>query len=105
MKTKMAKSVGDAGWSMLRNMLCYKASRHGARHADVEEKFTTQRCSCCGNVPDSSPKGMGALGVRVWECSICGAIHDRDVNAAKNILTLGRSAPPPVEESRVAYGR
>jgi putative transposase len=105
MKTKLAKSVGDAGWSMLRNMLRYKASRHGAVFAEIEEKFTTQRCSCCGKIPDSSPKGMGALGVRVWVCSICGAIHDRDVNAAKNILVLGRSAAPPDEESRVAHGR
>ncbi len=99
MKTKMAKSVGDAGWSMLRNMLRYKASRHGALFAEIEEKFTTQRCSCCGNIPDSSPKGLCALGIRGWECSICGAIHDRDVNAAKNILNLGLSAQPPVEES------
>jgi IS605 OrfB family transposase len=105
MKTKMAKSVGDAGWSMLRNMLRYKASRHGALFVEIEEKFTTQRCSCCGDIPGSSPKGKGALGIRVWVCSTCGAIHDRDVNAAKNILALGRSAAPPAEESRVAHGR
>lgn len=105
MKTPMAKSVADAGWSMLRNMLRYKASRHGAVFAEIEEKFTTQRCSCCGNIPDSSPKGIGALGIRVWGCSICGAIHDRDVNAAKNILALGRSAASPDEGSRVAHGR
>ena len=105
MKTKMAKSVGDAGWSMLRNMLRYKASRHGASYAEIEERFTTQRCSCCEDIPCSSPKGMGALGVRTWECSLCGAIHDRDVNAARNILALGRSASPLVEESRVAHGR
>ena len=104
-KTRMAKSVGDAGWSMLRNMLRYKASRHGAKFAVVDEKFTTQRCSSCEEIPPSSPKGRGALGIRTWECSACGAIHDRDVNAARNILALGRSVPPPVEESRVAHGR
>ena len=104
-KTKMAKSVLDAGWSMLRSMLRYKASRHGVKFAEIEEKFTTQRCSCCGNIPGSSPKGLNALGIREWECSTCGAIHDRDVNAAKNILILGRSAAPLVEESQVAHGR
>jgi putative transposase len=99
-KTRMAKSVYDAGWAMFRAQLRYKASRHGAVFLDIDEKFTTQVCSSCGAIPDSSPKGMGGLGMRAWDCSECGASHDRDVNAAKNILRLALSAQRPVEESR-----
>jgi transposase len=88
----MAKSVVDAGWAMFRYQLRYKASRHGAAYLDVDESFTTRTCSSCGSIPDSSPKGMSALGIRAWKCSECGANHDRDVNAAKNILAFALSA-------------
>lgn len=98
MKTRFAKSVSDAGWSMFRNMLRYKASRHGATYMDIDERFTTQVCSSCGVIPSSSPKGMGALGIRSWECSECGSVHDRDVNAAKNILRIALSTQRPDEE-------
>lgn len=88
-KTKMAKSVSDAGWAALRSMLQYKAIAHGATVEIVNEKWTTQTCSYCGAIPRSSPKGMGALGMRHWICSECDASHDRDVNAARNILRVG----------------
>ena len=101
-KTRMAKSVLDAGWAMFRSQLRYKASRHGAVYLDIDERFTTQVCSCCGSIPDSSPKGMGALGMREWECSDCGERHDRDVNAARNILRLALSAQRRGDESRRA---
>lgn len=101
-KTRMAKSVFDAGWSMFRTQLGYKASRHRAVYLDIDEKFTTQACSRCGVIPDSSPKGMGALGIRAWDCSECGANHDRDVNAARNILALALSAQRRDDESRRA---
>ena len=101
-RTPMAKSVRDAGWSMFRNMLRYKASRHGAQYLEVDERFTTQTCSHCGSRPDGRPEGITGLRVREWVCSSCGASHDRDVNAAKNILALGRSVAPPVEGSRAA---
>jgi putative transposase len=97
-KTWMAKSVLDAGWGGFREKLRYKARRHGVQYVDVDEKFTTQACSSCGDIPPSSPKGMDALGIREWKCSSCGVTHDRDVNAARNILTLGLSAGPLVEE-------
>jgi putative transposase len=101
-KTRMAKSVLDAGWSILKNMLEYKASRHQAIFKVVDERFTTQTCSTCGSLPESRPQGIAGLGVREWVCSSCGANHDRDVNAAKNILRLGQSALPLAEESRKA---
>lgn len=91
-KTSMAKSVNDAGWTTFRNQLAYKAIRHGALFEEVDERFTTQTCSCCGSLPPERPKGIAGLGIREWVCSDCGALHDRDVNAALNILRRGRSA-------------
>lgn len=88
-KTKMAKSVLDAGWSAFRTMLEYKAIRRRGVLVVVNERNTTRTCSCCGKIPDSAPKGVKGLGIREWVCSECGAIHDRDVNAAINILRLG----------------
>jgi transposase len=96
-KTKMAKSVLDASWAILKSQLCYKASRHRAVYIEVDERWTSQTCSSCGTNPDSSPKGMGALGIRQWTCSDCGASHDRDVNAATNILIAGLERKAPVE--------
>ena len=92
-KTSMAKSVLDAGWSSFRAQLAYKAVKHGAWFEEVNEAFSTQTCSDCGSMPDSRPKGIAGLGIRSWICSVCGGVHDRDVNAAKNILNkLGSRA-------------
>lgn len=100
-KTRMAKSVLDASWSTFKNFLRYKVSRHGGTFLEVDERFTTQTCSSCGDcASEGRPKGIAGLGIREWACSSCGANHDRDVNAAKNILNLVLSAQRPVEESR-----
>ncbi len=88
-KTKMAKSTLDAGWSSLKTMLEYKSHQAGVVFVEVREAYTTQTCSCCGSNPISSPKGRAGLGIREWTCSVCGSVHDRDVNAARNILALG----------------
>jgi IS605 OrfB family transposase len=90
-KTNLAKSVLDAGWSSFRCKLAYKAVKHGAWFEEVNESFTTQTCSSCGVVPDSRPKGIAGLGIREWQCSQCGCVHDRDTNAALNILRRGRA--------------
>jgi IS605 OrfB family transposase len=93
-RTSMAKSVLDAGWSSFRHMLAYKAIAHGACFEEVNESFTTQTSSGCGAMPDSRPKGIAGLGIRQWVCSECGAEHDRDVNAALNLLARsGHRAP------------
>src|SRR6185312_679304 len=92
--THLAKSVKDAGWSAFRNMLAYKSIANGAIYEEVEERFTSQVCSSCGALPDSRPKGIADHGMRRWTCSECGASHDRDVNAALNILARsGYRAP------------
>jgi transposase len=83
-----AKSVHDAGWSAFRTMLRYKCDFAGATFAEVNEAFSTQTCSACDS--RSGPKGIAGLGIRVWTCSECGTVHDRNVNAAKNILAAGR---------------
>jgi transposase len=95
-KTRMAKSVLDAGWSMFRNQLRYKtARRHGARYDEANERGTTVTCSSCG--ARSGPKGIAGLRIRSWQCS-CGAVHDRDQNAALNILSFGLERQAPAEE-------
>lgn len=88
-KTKMAKSVLDAGWYLLKTMLSYKCAHAGVVFKVVDESYTTQTCSSCGSLPESRPRGIAGLGIREWTCSDCGVSHDRDVNAAKNILALG----------------
>ena len=85
----MAKSVLDAGWYQLKTMLEYKCDNAGIVFEVVDERYTTQTCSCCGEIPINSPKGRTGLGVREWTCRDCGAVHDRDINAAKNILAVG----------------
>jgi len=85
-RTRMAKSVHDAGWSAFVTMLEYKAKRHG-RHFGKIGRFvpSTGPCSTCGVNSGSKP-----LNVRQWTCPACGTVHDRDLNAARNILALGR---------------
>jgi IS605 OrfB family transposase len=92
-KTMMAKSVMDAGWGQLKTMLGYKCDHAGIVFKVVSERNTTQPCSSCKQLPDSRPKGIAGLGIREWTCCGCGATHDRDVNAAKNILALGHERP------------
>lgn len=99
-KTSMAKSVLDAGWSTLRNQLRYKAITRGAVYKEVSEYLTTQTCSSCGCLPPERPKGTAGLGIREWVCSDCGTSHNRDVNAARNILL--RSGHRALAEGAVA---
>ena len=86
-KTNMAKSVLDAGWSTFRQQLEYKAIRHRALFAEVNEAYSTQTCSECGLL--GGPKGLVGLGIRRWQCSGCEVEHDRDINAARNIARRG----------------
>lgn len=87
-KTKMAKSVLDASWSKFRTMLQYKSDNAAVWFEEVNESYTTQTCSQCASI--EGPKGLKGLGIREWICS-CGAVNDRDTNAAKNILARGHA--------------
>jgi putative transposase len=86
-RTKLARSVHDAGWSQLVRLIGEKAVQYGRTFARIGRfEPTSQVCSACG-VKD----GPKPLHVRQWTCAACGTIHDRDVNAAKNILAAGRA--------------
>lgn len=85
-KTKMAKSTNDAGWATFKTMLEYKSHQAGIVFGVVDESYTTQACNVCGVI--AGPKGRAGLNKRVWSCE-CGAVHDRDVNAALNIRARG----------------
>lgn len=78
---KLAKAIGDAGWSMFTGFLEYKAARAGKGFIKVNRFFPSSKaCSCCMHVQASLP-----LNIRAWRCDKCGTQHDRDVNAAQNI--------------------
>ncbi|MEU0073193.1 RNA-guided endonuclease TnpB family protein [Streptomyces sp. NPDC006332] len=82
-RTKLAKSVHDAGWSSFISMLEYKAERYGRTLVKIGRfEPTSQTCSTCGIKDGPKP-----LNVREWTCSACGTVHDRDTNAAINVKT------------------
>jgi putative transposase len=90
-QTRMAKSVLDAGWGMLKMQLHYKGENAGRCVQIVNERNTTRTCSNCRSL--TGPSGLDKLFVRQWLCPECGITHDRDVNAARNILAAGRCCP------------
>ncbi|MEW2121138.1 RNA-guided endonuclease TnpB family protein [Streptomyces sp. NPDC005474] len=80
-RTRLAKSVHDAGWSQFVTMLEYKAKRYGRTFVKIGRfEPTSQTCSTCGHRDGPKP-----LHVREWTCPVCGTVHDRDHNAAINV--------------------
>ncbi|SDH26310.1 transposase, IS605 OrfB family, central region, partial [Fervidobacterium changbaicum] len=83
---RLAKSIHDASWSKFLRMLKYKAERRSRIFIQVSPNFpSSQTCSDCGYKNEE----VKELSVRVWECPRCGSVHDRDFNAARNILAEG----------------
>ncbi|WP_328847489.1 RNA-guided endonuclease InsQ/TnpB family protein [Streptomyces sp. NBC_00258] len=83
----LARAISDAAWSDFRSMLEYKAQWYGREVIAIDRWFPSSKlCSTCGTLQDKMP-----LNVRTWTCD-CGTTHDRDVNAAKNILAVGLTA-------------
>ncbi|MFI2064293.1 RNA-guided endonuclease InsQ/TnpB family protein [Streptomyces mirabilis] len=81
---RLARSISDAAWSEFRSMLEYKAQWYGREVIAVDRWFPSSKlCSACGTLQDTMP-----LNVRTWTCD-CGITHDRDVNAAHNLLAAG----------------
>ncbi|MEU8298545.1 RNA-guided endonuclease TnpB family protein [Micromonospora sp. NPDC048909] len=81
----LARSIHDAAWSSLRQMLEYKTSWYGRSLITVGRWYpSTKMCSACGQVNRAM-----RLDIRSWTCPACGAVHDRDINAARNILAAG----------------
>ncbi|MES9541753.1 RNA-guided endonuclease TnpB family protein [Actinomadura sp. NPDC000600] len=98
-RTRLAKSILDAGWADFTAMLEYKAARHGRTFGRVDRFFpSTRMCSRCGRINQKMP-----LDVRSWACP-CGAVHDRDVNAAINILAAGQADRLNDRRARVRPG-
>jgi putative transposase len=92
MAKKFGKSVGSSGHGQLRQMLRYKILRGGAHYVEVEPRNSTK--TCCGCRSLTGPTGLGGLGVRQWVCDVCGASHNRNVNAAVNTLLAGLGNEP-----------
>jgi putative transposase len=81
----MARAISDASWARFRSMLEYKAAWYGREVVAVDRFFPSSKlCSTCGTLQGKMP-----LNVREWTCESCGTTHDRDVNAAKNLLAVG----------------
>ena len=101
-RTRLAKSVHDAGWATFVRLLEEKAAQHGRQVVKIGRwEPTSQTCSAC-----RYRRGPQPLGVRAWACQACGVAHDRDANAARNILVAaglaetqnacGADVSPPV---------
>jgi putative transposase len=83
----LARAIHDAGWGQFVRLLHEKAQRYGRTvHAVDRWLASSKTCSACGHVMDDMP-----LRVREWACPACATVHDRDHNAAKNILAAGRA--------------
>ena len=84
---KLARAISNAGWNKLVNMIKYKADWYGKTVLQVSPSYTSQTCNVCGLVNNKlGYNKYGWLKVRDWKCLNCNAEHDRDINAAINIL-------------------
>ncbi|MCH9055358.1 transposase [Synechococcus sp. PCC 6716] len=82
-----ARAISDAGWGELVRQLAYKAQWYGQTLVQIDRWFpSSKRCGTCGHIVGRLP-----LSIREWECPECGAHHDREVNAARNILAVGHT--------------
>jgi putative transposase len=85
---RLARAISCTGWAAFRSMMEYKAQRHGRAVVAVDRWYPSSKtCSACGYLLTDF-----SLSTRMWQCPSCGARHDRDVNAAKNILAAGLAA-------------
>ncbi|WP_276973723.1 RNA-guided endonuclease InsQ/TnpB family protein [Ferrimicrobium acidiphilum] len=103
-RTKLAKSVHDQAMGQFLRLLKEKAERQGKICKKVDRYFpSTQICSSCKSL--TGPKGLAELKIRHWICSTCNTSHDRDVNAARNILAEGLRLLEVEQSAMVADGR
>lgn len=83
--SKLSRAIADASWSEFVRQLEYKSNWYGRTLIGIDKWYpSSKRCNCCGFVSEKMP-----LNVRSWTCPECNSRHDRDINAAKNILTAG----------------
>jgi putative transposase len=94
----LAKAIHDVGWGEFVRQLEYKADWYGRTLIKIDRWYpSSKRCHACGHILDSL-----SLDIRQWACPACGIVHDRDVNAAKNILAVGRTVSAYGETLRPA---
>jgi putative transposase len=99
-RTRLARSVYDAGWSTLVRLVEEKAAHYGRTVVRVGRWFPSSRlCSVCGRLDGPKP-----LAVRSWACPACGEQHDRDLNAARNVLAEGRRVAAGLVDTENACG-
>ena len=102
----LAKATADASWGTLTRFLEYKAARAGKAFVKCDRWYpSTKVCNACGSISDKIP-----LDIRSWTCAHCGVLHDRDVNAARNIRDeglriLAGGMPAAASGGRVRHGR
>ena len=83
---KLAKAISDAGWGKFRRMVEYKAGWYGRTVVIIDSFYPSSKlCGKCG-----TKNAMLTLSDREWQCPVCRTIHDRDKNAARNILAEGK---------------
>lgn len=93
---KLARSISQQGWSQFVTFLKYKANMYGRELIQVDRFYPSSKtCSSCGTIQSSLP-----LHIREWTCDSCGNTHDRDINAAKNLMALGTSVTAFGEDIR-----
>ncbi len=94
-KAGLNRSIHDAGWAQLLAMIAYKAEDAGRQAIAVDARHTSQRCASCGHVAADSRVTQAQ-----FCCVACGHVAHADVNAARNILRLGRSQQPQTAQGR-----
>jgi putative transposase len=98
---KLARAISQQGWSQFVNFLKYKATMYDRELIQVDRFYPSSKtCSSCGTTKSSLP-----LNIREWTCDACGTTHDRDINAAKNLMALGTSVTAFGEDVRPACGQ
>ena len=84
---RLARAISDCGWGEFRRQLAYKCERYGRDLVVIDRWYPSSKtCSACGHL-----LAVLSLGTRQWTCPSCSARHDRDINAAKNILAAGQA--------------
>jgi putative transposase len=98
---KLARAISQQGWSQFVTFLKYKSIMYGREVIQVDRFYPSSKtCSSCGTIQSTLP-----LNIREWTCDSCGTTHDRDINAAKNLMALGTSVTAFGGGVRPACGR
>src|SRR6266702_564000 len=93
---KLSKAISDVGWSEFVSQLAYKAEWYGRKLVKIDKWYpSSKRCFDCGHILDSL-----SLAIRQWTCPECGVVHDRDINAAHNVLAAGLAVSDSGESVR-----